>query len=295
MYQSIYNRNIRLFVFFLLSFLLACQVLRSQTDTLTEIIHTDKEKSEYYKQERLSLCLGYFITGNNAEITFGSKQAGLGVLIDFEDALGLEASNFVFRGNAIFSYGKRRQHALVVDYFNINRKATKTLEAELEFGDNIYPIGETIKSKLYMSIIRAKYEYTFVQDERVSIGFSAGLFIMPLSFSLETSNIDDQSATMVAPLPLLGLRSDFMITKKLVMKQSAELLYLQVDNFKGGIIDLNFAVEHRTFKHFGIGLGINANRLNISATGEDYPGVDFFGSVKMDYTGAFFYLSYYLW
>jgi hypothetical protein len=117
---------------------------------------------------------------------------------------------------------------------------------------------------------------------------------MPLNFSLETTNSNEQSGTMIAPLPVLGLRSDFLITKKMVLKQSAELLYLQVDNFAGSILDLNFAIEHKTFNHFGFGLGINSNRLNISATGDDYPGVDLFGSVKMDYTGAFVYISCYL-
>lgn len=294
MIQFIYNKNSRILLLLSICLIFPVQLIYCQTDSLSIKNQAADDKKDYFKQERLSLSLGYFFTGNNTGVTLGSKQAGIGLIVDFEDAFGLKTSSFVFRGNANYSYGKRKQHAIILDYFSVNRKATKTLDADLEFGDTIFPVGTQLDSKYYLSIIRANYEYTFFQDERVSLGFSAGLFIMPISFSVKSGDSNDQTATMIAPLPVIGLKTDFLVTKKLMIKQRAELLYLSIDNFSGGILDLNCSIEHKTFKHFGFGLGINSNRLNISAIGEDYPGVDFFGSVKMDYTGVFLYLSYYL-
>jgi hypothetical protein len=293
--EQLYNaKNCRIIIFLLLIFTLQAQLLYSQSDTLVNGNQTVKENKVYFSNERFSLNLGTFYSANNTGITFGSKELGAGIIINFEDALGLETTNFAFRATARYNYGERRQHAIVFDYFSINRKANKTLESALEIGDTSYPIGTKIQSKYYLSIIRAKYDYTFLQDDRVSLGFSAGLFIMPISFSFKSGNEKEQKASIIAPLPVLGLRSDFLITKKLSLNQSVEFLYLKIDNFSGSILDLNFNLEYKAFKHFTIGLGINSTRLNLSATGNDYPGVDFIGIVKMDYTGVYLYLKSYI-
>jgi hypothetical protein len=265
-----------------------------QTDTLAKQKPVIKEYNYGFENERFSLGLGFFYSADNTGITLGSKQAGLGIVYDLEDALGLNTSSFVFRGDATLKFGKRHRSAVVLNYFGIDRRANKTLEADLVIGDITFPVGTKLDSKFYLSVIRAKYEYTFLQDDRVSLGFSAGLYIVPLSFSVKSGSSEEQSAAFVAPLPVFGLRSDFLITKKLELKESAELLYLKIDNFSGSILDLKLAVEYRAFKHFGFGIGINSNKLSVAAKGEDYPGVDFFGTVKMDYTGAFLSVNIYL-
>jgi hypothetical protein len=268
--------------------------LYCQTDTLAQQVPLIKENKNGFENERFSLGLGVFYSADNAGITLGSKQAGLGIVYDLEDALGLNTSSFVFRGDASLKFGKRHRSAVVLNYFGINRSATKTLDADLELGDTTYPLGTKLDSKFYLSVIRAKYEYTFLQDDRVSLGFSAGLYIIPLSFSVKSGSSEEQSSAFTAPLPVFGLRSDFLITKKLELKESVELLYLKIDNFSGSILDLKLAVEYRASKHFGFGLGINSNKLSVAALGEDYPAIDFFGTVKMDYTGAFLSVNLYL-
>ena len=270
------------------------QALYCQTDTLMSQNHPIDNNKASLNSEKFSFRGGIFVSANNGGITLGSKQAGLGVVLDLEDALALQTSSFVFRATSNLRFGKRNHSAIILDYFGINRKASKTLEAELELGDNVYPVGTVINTKFNLSIIRAKYEYAFLQDDRVSLGFSAGFYIIPINFSVRSGDFKDQSASLVAPLPVVGLRSDFLITKKLGLKESAEILYLKYDNFVGSILDLNIALEHRTFKHFGFGAGFNANKIALTAKGKDYPAFDFFGSMKLDYTGFYAFVSFYL-
>ncbi len=286
--------TVRIFFCFLIVLSFSDHSIFCQTDSLVKSVQVVKENSIGFENDRFSLGMGFFYSADNTGITLGSKQAGLGIIYDLEDALGLKTSSFVFCGNAKLQFGKRNRSAVVLNYFGINRRATKTLEADLEYGDITYPVGTRLDSKFYLSIIRAKYEYLFLQDDRVSLGFSAGLYIIPLSLSVKSGSSEEQSTAFIAPLPVFGLRSDFMITKKLALKESAELLYLKIDNFSGSILDLKLAVEHRTFKHFGFGFGINSNKLSVAAKGEDYPGIDFFGTIKMDYTGAFLSVNFYL-
>ncbi len=244
--------------------------------------------------ERLTINIGYYLSNNSTGIILGSKALGLGLVIDMEKFLSLETNTSAIRGNVNYTFGKKRRSNVFFDYYRINRKATKILEAELEILDNTYPVGTQMDSEFNLSIMRAKYEYSFLLDDRVSMGVSAGLFIMPIKFSFQTTNYYGQSTSMIAPFPIVGLRAKVGITPKLYLNQSAELLYLKFNDFTGSFLDLNIALEYKMFKNFGAGVGLNSSRIKIAAQGNDYPNLDFYGDIKMEYMGILFYLSYFL-
>ncbi len=242
--------------------------------------------------DQFSVSAGGFLASYNSGIAYASKQLGLGIQIDVEDALGLESTQLAFRGNAIYKFGKKNNHSATFGYFGIFRNSKKVLDKELELGGAIFPIGTAIKSSFEITIIRTKYDYSFFQDDRVSLGASFGLFIMPVSLTVSAISNQEKRTKFTAPLPLLGLRSDFKISEKLYLNQSVEILYLSFSDFAGSMLDLNIALEHKTFNHIALGLGVNSNRLNISIKNQDSP-VEFFGDIKMDYTGLLFYGKYY--
>lgn len=244
--------------------------------------------------ERFSISGGAFISGLNSDITFFNEQVGAGLIIDFEDVLGLSASSFVFRSNVSYKIGKKKKHIVYAGYFGVYRKATKILDEDLALGGLIYPIGTEIKSEYDLTIIRGKYEYTFFQDSRVSIGASLGLFIMPVNFTAKADGVGESVAKFIAPLPLLGLRTDFIIAKKLSLRQSVELLYLSTSTFKGSLLDLNVLLEHKAFDHFAFGLGVDSNRLGFTMKNQGTSLTDFSGSIRTDYTGLILYGKFYL-
>lgn len=242
--------------------------------------------------ERFSVEAGGFLSYNSSGIILGSQQLGAGLQIDIEEALGLETSVFVFRANSKYRFGKTRRHSAAFGYYDIRRNARKVLEKELEIGDETFPIGTELNSRFDLTIIRAKYGYSFFQDERVSLGGTFGFYIMPLSFSVRALGFEEQSTHFVAPLPLFGLYTDFRITDKLYLNQSIEFLYLSISNFTGRVTDFNFAAEHRTFSHFAFGAGINLNSINISVEDENSP-LGFVGKINMAYSGLLLYGKYY--
>ena len=71
------------------------------------------------------------------------------------------------------------------------------------------------------------------------------------------------------------------------------MFYLEYEQCKGAIFDTKLAVEYKAFKHVGIGAGIENFSLNVEAEGEDYPGIDLFGSIEYKYFGAMFYATCY--
>lgn len=277
----------KLFVSLLITLVLNCYYTNAQNND-TDSLQTIKQK-----EKRFSIGLGGFLTNYNSGISLGSEQLGVGIHLDLEDALGLKTSTIAFRGNINYSFGKNLTHTLSFGYFNIFRNASKVLDTELEVGDLFFPVGTEINSKFNLTILRAKYDYSFLKTKTVSLGASFGFFIMPISFSVTALASEGGATDLVAPLPVLGLRSNFHITKKLYLRQSVEILLLKIDNFQGSILDLDILLEHKTFKNISFGLGINSNNLNIKAEGGDYPSINFFGEIGMGYTGMYIFAKYY--
>jgi hypothetical protein len=242
---------------------------------------------------RFEVYLGGFFAGYNTGLSVGLDQLGAGIQIDLEEALGLNTSGWVFRGEAGYNFGKTRRHSLMMGYFAINRSATKVLEDSLTIDDIIYPIGEEVSTQFDFSIIRLKYGYAFLHDDRVSLSVSGGFFILPLNFAIQSTGLDETKGDIIAPLPVIGISIEVALTKKLYFSQSSELLYLATSTFQGSILDLNFRLAHKTFKHFGFGLEVNSTQIEVNAKSSDDSDGKFVADAKMGYTGVAVSASFY--
>ena len=163
-------------------------------------------------------------------------------MVNLEDALGLSSSTFVIRGEADYNFGYRSRSHVRLGYFGLLRNSTKVLEEEVSIGGETYPIGTEVRTKFDMHIIRSLYDYSFFKDERVNLALSAGLYILPLNFSIGTDQLIDESAKLIAPLPVVGMRNTVLITPKFQIKQNVEVLYLKTGSFLGSISDINMSV-----------------------------------------------------
>ena len=265
----------------------ACPLARAQ-----EYNSDIKSDTITYSWERFSFRLGGFLAGLNSDIQLSSQQVGLGVNINVEEALGLESSAFVFRSELAYNYGKRRRSNTRIGYFGLFREASKVLETEITIGDQNFPVGTEVNSQFNLQIFKGTYEYSFYLDERVKLYASVGLFIMPISFSTSALGFSEEAFEFIAPLPVLGVGASFAITPKLKFKQSIEILYLKISNFKGGISNINVMMEYNPWKHLGFGLGLNSYLLNIEAFEESDSFLNFKGTVKTGYTGLLLYGKY---
>ncbi|MCF6241204.1 MAG: hypothetical protein L3J74_07655 [Bacteroidales bacterium] len=250
-------------------------------------------QSSSFDVNRLTITSGAFVSGVVSKVRFGNKQLGIGIDVNLEDALGLNSTNFVFRGAALYRFGKTRRHAIKAAYFAFLRTSNKILETELEFNDDVYPIGTEIHSILNFTIIKFAYDYSFFKDDRVNMGIGGGFYIMPVKFELSIAN--NQSNEIVhftAPLPYLSLHTDFKIVPKLYLKQGIDLLYVQLGHTTGAILDINIRMEHNTWKHFGFGGGLDFYKIAMRSESSK-SNFDFIGNIEMGYTGLLIFAKYY--
>jgi hypothetical protein len=243
--------------------------------------------------ETYSLRVGGFLTALDSDVSLGVQNVGAGITVNVEDALGLETRMTVFRADFGWRFGSTRKHMLDLAWSDFRRSATKTLGKTIEIGDEVYPVGTVVESEFNFSIISVKYTYSLFQDDRFNFGLGIGAYVMPIQFKISQNNIGNVEESFTAPLPVIGARFDFAVTPKFFLRQSFDLLYLEIANFRGSIADISFGAEYKIWEHFGIGADLNLFRIGIEAQDEDYPGIDFVGKINFGYDAILLYGKFY--
>ena len=252
----------------------------------------EKEMQSGKPWETFSFSAGGFLNAMDSSVRLGTKN--LGIEVDVEDALGFDVSTAVFRLDAAWRFKKNLRHRLDFNWFAIRRDGSKTLLEDFEIGDTTFPVNTVIESNFDIDIFRVGYSYSFFQDDRMDLAVSGGFFIMPISFQVRAEGIfeGEENADITAPLPTLGLRFDFAITPKWILRNHFDIFYLALGDYKGNIMSFGSAIEWIPFKHVGFGLGFDSFNLGVEAENDDnIAGVDFAGNIKFGYFGALLYVK----
>jgi hypothetical protein len=182
-----------------------------------------------------------------------------------------------------------------LDYLYFNRDATKTIGKDIVVDNVTLAVGTQVETTFNYQIIRAAYSYSFFQDDRMDLAGSFGFFVMPIKFEMSAPGLGSDAGdfNFTAPLPAFGLRGDFAITPRWMLRTNLDFFYLEYESFKGALVDTRIAVEYNPWEHFGFGLGLDSFRLKLTAEDEDYPSVDFQGNIKSQFFGVQLYARYF--
>lgn len=242
---------------------------------------------------KFELAVGGFITESDTTVQLNSETLGVGAVVDLENALGVERSFRTFRVDALYRFGKTRRNEIEFHYFDSKRDGSKVLDQELQIGDAIFPAGTGVSTEFRLTFYNVDYVYNFLMNDHVRLGVSAGLHTTGIRLKVEdtsASNVEDENFT--APLPMLGLRLDVLLTKHWRMKTNLNVFYLQYDNYTGRLSDSIIAVEYTPWKHFGLGAGINAINYYVGDDG-DSNLADLNGNIRFQLTGLMIYAKYF--
>ena len=247
--------------------------------------------------ERFSVSLGGFRALSSSDVRIGSTTVGTGIYIDVEEALNLDTQQSAIRLDVQYRIGEERRHRVGLSYFEFRRKGTTVVGEEIEIGDPpiTIPPGDIVNTFYNTAILKANYAYSIFMDERFNLAVAGGLFVMPIEIGLDNISTGESTKTdITAPLPVIGFNFDFAMSPKWLLRQRVELLYLKYGDFTGSILDTTIGVEWNVWENWGFGAAIDSFQLGIESESdnEDVPGVDFVGSIKLNYTGLMLYTKY---
>jgi hypothetical protein len=248
--------------------------------------------------EKLGVSIGYFFANFNSDVAL--TGAGAGVVLNFEDLLGLDSATNTFRISG--HYRMWRRHHLHFTYYDVSRDAEQILEVSIPEVDPPIEAGALAKTNLDIRIYRIGYTFSFWNDNRVDLGAGLGFHVMDIGAGFkvaaegsaggeEGSFLREVLAEqLTAPLPVLMLRANVAITKRVFLKQSFEAFYINLSGFEGLLLDANIAVEGHICRFFGLGLGFNFMQVEIEGDGGDgFLGAGWNGKLNFDYSGLNLY------
>ena len=235
--------------------------------------------------DRFSLSLGVFITDRNTETRFDSAL-GDGTDMDFETDLGLDASDSVFRVDGYFRFSER--HRVDFSVFDLSRNASKQIEKDIQWGDELYNIDTIIDSKVDLAIYKMAYTYSLLQRDTGYLGATIGIHVGDVSMGLAEQNLGQaEVGELTAPLPVIGLRGERKLSERWTFRASGEFFFVEYDNIDGSLVDLYAGFDYSVFDNLSLGIGFNRVSIDVDATKSAFAG-----SLDWQYSGALVFLKF---
>lgn len=229
---------------------------------LAPFCQAETEKQKKLPWEKGYVNLGVYVAAFDSSFRIGSTNTGLGLDIDVEQLLGLDSSGNTFRVDAGYRIGRKRRHKIEFSWFSFNREGetqiSQDIELPPELGGGTLPNGSTVQGLFNIEIYKLMYRYSLVLDERIDFNIGAGLHITPIEFGFGVQGRGFLKEEITAPLPVLGMGGQLALSSRWFFIGHTDFLFLQYENYKGGILTGSLATEYRFWKHAGIGAALDA-------------------------------------
>lgn len=234
-----------------------------------------------------------YVFGATANASVAGPVLGLGPAVDFTNTLGGRSSTDAFRIDGLYRFNER--HAVGLSWYRIGLSGSKTVNQDIQIGDNVVSAGAATQTGLSFNTYRLIYNYSFYRSEKAEIGISPGLYVMKTNFNFAaqgtingvTNNLALVNEQVTLPLPSIGLVVNYDITKRLQFQSRYDFFYLTVNDYSGNMFEIYAGLEYRLFKHFAMGAAYD--RLIAGLRGDGDKGF----TINFGYNLAYIYATLY--
>jgi hypothetical protein len=233
-----------------------------------------------HDEHTFAVNLGYFFTTRDTKTRIDSEALGFGTVIDFEDDLGLDSSDSVFRIDGHLDITER--HKILFSIYDLSRRSSKVVENDLQVGDTTFPFDTFLETSIAFKTYKISYAYSIIHNPVGHIDLSIGTYVADIRNVLIAENINIFDVReLTAPLPVFGVRGAWYFADRWSLIGSAELFGLKLDDTEGRLSDLYLGVEYNAFDHVAFGVAFNDVRIDIDTFDDDFTG-----SLEWEYSGA---------
>jgi hypothetical protein len=247
--------------------------------------------------DRIQVQVGSLITRLDTEVGANVADGSIGTTIQFEDAFGLSETNALFRleGN----WRIKGRHQIEFGHLQIDRANTTRLSEEIVFEGYTFQANAEVRGTFEARFPMAAYRYDMLQLPQVRIAVTAGVCYLRLAASLEAnggvlgpggitvSETFDEAEELEYPVPLVGLRVDWAISRRFAMQLYHRYFYLDRSDFSGDMIEGGARIDWFFSRHLGAGVGFERTTVTIRSYEED--GIE--GRFNLTSQGANLYLK----
>ncbi|MFC0780005.1 hypothetical protein [Flavobacterium sp. HJSW_4] len=228
-----------------------------------------------WHNRRFKVSAGGFFPVNNTIVKVEGNNGNIGTEIDLENDLGFSKSTASFLGTFDWRISKRSR--LGFEYFVLDRTATKTLQRDINFGDNTYEVNGRVRGTFNVQIMRVAYGYAILSKPKYQAGLLVGAHVLfaDLGLQLEanTQSIEKHdSFDFTAPLPDVGIWGEFVLGKRWGLYANVNYLAVQIDNTDGRIISYGLSVLYNVHQNFSLTAGYTGLNFRVDTVQERLNG-----------------------
>ena len=223
------------------------------------------------------LALGSFMLDSDTEVQLnGDTQSGSAV--DWENTFG-DDSLTRFRIDGQWRFADRHKARFM--WFSSSRSRSETLEEEIDWGDQTFPVNAKVKGEFDFDVYELAYEYAFLRRESYELSGSIGLHYTELSMSLAAKASSSggtlqtdikEEGSVGAPLPVIGLRGLWQLPHNFWIDAQAQFFALTIDEYDGNLQDYKVVVAWQPKRWFGLGLGYNHFTVDVDVDADRFDG-----------------------
>jgi hypothetical protein len=247
----------------------------------------------------LVLDAGLFILGTHTSASLNGQGTN-NPQVDFDQAFGTGYDTQRFRVDGLWRITPR-QH-LEFMYFTNAVSRTRTLDKDISWGDDTFVADADVTARTRLSVYELGYEYAFIRNSTLEVAGSFGIHFTKATIGLSgmatvtnpqgggtgtsVSGQTDKSASVPAPLPVIGLRASWAFADNWMLDGQVQVFDFSYDSFHGNWTDFRAGVTYLFNRHIGVGVGYDdfATHLDI-----DKPNWD--GRLNIGYRGALIYVT----
>ena len=198
--------------------------------------------------------------------------------IDLDESFGL--SDYEATGSLNFRWRFGEKWSFWGQYWSTSDTGKAVLEEDLEWEDVVFKEGTFAKVGIENTVARVFFGRTFHTGPRHEFGGGLGFHYLELGASIEGEIIIDEDTTgfhrasvsSEYPLPNLGIWYMYSWSPKWLFQARVDWLDASIGGYSGSLWNSQAGVHWQTFETFGVGLYLNAFRLDVDVDKSDWHG-----------------------
>ena len=212
----------------------------------------------------------------------------LGTSINLEDDLGMEDS--LSQGAAQAGLYLSNRLFVSLEYFQLNRRHTRTLEKDIQWGEEEFHVGATVGAFFDFELYRLAVGYDFFQNENSYFGVVLGAHMIDTAVGIGLkldgvgqARIDtDASSGGFLPIPNIGLYYIYSPNARWRIVSRLDWFGLSIGEWDGELWSAGLTLRYYLTNNFFLGVGGEYFRIDVN-----YTRADWHGALELEYYGPF--------
>jgi hypothetical protein len=249
-----------------------------------------KPKVAPWYTDRFRLSAGFFLPVTNTDLQVGVQGGYNGTPINLEKDLGVASTQLTFLAN--FQWRISRRSRLNLNYYNIPRKSTHTLDKDIIFKNDTFRVNSSVNTYFNTAIYQISYGYAILSKPNYELGILIGTHLVggKAGIAVNGPNVGAEANTnfgFTAPLPDLGLWGGYTFSNRFAVNLDIDYLSLTIGDVTGSIFAYNLLFMYRAMPKLDISLGYSGLNFKVDLVKEHATG-----NFKWGYNGPALGVTY---